>query len=121
MKMVNEFGQFITENVFDKSVNYYLRLKFGEWKESNMQNIYSDLSKLSDEDKKLIDEIASNIIYYTVSAFLLALQESYDGKKGYSITFNDTDICSQESEMNSGTLYGELQDWIEEYSNYKDF
>ena len=119
--MVKEFGQFITENVFDKSVNYYLRLKFGEWKESNMQNIYSDLSKLSDEDKKLIDEIASNIIYYTVSAFLLALQESYDGKKEYSITFNGTDICSKESEMNSGILHGELQDWIEEYSNYKDF
>jgi hypothetical protein len=54
-----------------------------------------------------------------MSYFLRAIQEESDFRKSIQIIVDGKNIA--EEDMSSGTLYGELQDWIEQYSKYKDF
>ena len=52
---LNKFGKFLVENLRDKGIDCVEGLLTNRWKAPSLQNIQSELSQLTQEQKRLLD------------------------------------------------------------------
>ena len=75
---LDKFGKFIVESLRDKGIDFVERLLNSQWNAPALQNIQTELSKLSDPQKQIIKQAIIAAFDSSIHDFLFALQDKED-------------------------------------------
>lgn len=116
MKELDDFGKFICKNLRDASLDKFINLKKGVYKDKELHRLQNDLKRFNDKDMEIIDELIKNIIDTALHDFLFSIEEEYDFENNIKIISYDKNIA-EISDGLAGELYSE-DGWIHKYSKY---
>ena len=78
MTWLDKFGKFIVENLRDKGIYFGERLLKNQWNAPALQNIQTELAKLSGSQKEIVKQAIISAFDSATHDFLFALQDRND-------------------------------------------
>jgi len=111
---LDNFGQIIIKNLFDKGINRFADLKDRKLKSESAIDISNKLDQFSKEQLVIIEKLVINIMLSSTHDFLFSVQND-DDLKVFLDEFNVAEI--------SDGLHGELfgnEGWIRKFSYYNE-
>jgi hypothetical protein len=116
---LNKFGKFLVENLRDKGIDCVEGLLTNRWKAPSLQNIQSELSQLTQEQKEIIRLAVIESIDTSIHDFLFALQDQIDLKDGIQILLDGKNVVKLSDGIH-GEAYSD-EGWFALYSRYGSF
>ena len=135
-----ELGKLLVQKMRDENYSSYLQIRDNAksktkeqyYSESRNPNLDKELQKLADDRFELLNSLAPkhqatldklilNILDSTAFNFLREIEENLDKESSIGLTINGKPIETIQTELLSGTLFGEYFLWTEKNSNHGEF
>ena len=114
--IADKFGEFVVRNLRDKAIKQHKILLCGQLKGKYIQELQSQVVKLPDEYKQLIESIVIDIIDTAAHDLLYAIQDGCDRDIGIDVIVDGHNVAKS-SGMLHGEYFGE-GGWVKRYSEY---
>jgi len=116
---LDQFGQFVIQNLFDKGINQFQRLAHGEIKAPELLTLQQELKRFNKQEIAIIQKLIIEIMESSMHDFLFAIQERSEAENDIQITVEQHNIAEQSDGLH-GEMFGE-NGWMKKYSNFKEF
>jgi len=114
---LDTFRSFIINNLRDKQIEHFKGLLDGKWRAKKVQELQSQLSKFSREDKKVLANLVDNMLTATMHDLLSAIQENNNLDNTVKVIVDGQNITDVSDGL-QGEIFGD-DGWIERFSRYK--
>jgi hypothetical protein len=113
---LDEFGSFFVRNLRDRMLWDLDMLLRGAWKAPAVQSLQAKISRLAEDERGIIREVAEHIITAGMHDLLFALQEQADADGAIRVFVEGEEVATLSDGLH-GEIFGE-DGWIARFSEY---
>lgn len=117
-KNLDDFGEFIVQQMRDKGIEFYDKLEKGSWRAPSLMAIQESLNMFEEEQLVILRKCVIETLDTALHDFLFALQENHENEGTVQLLVNSEDIAGLSDGLN-GELFSE-DGWISKYSKYRE-
>jgi len=107
------FGEFFVNNTIDKGLDRLYALRNNKIQSPSTEELRNQLSKLSEDEFKVVENSVINVLMTTLHDFLFQLEEN---SESIELMVNSKDVLTLSDGL-AGELFSD-EGWINKNSNY---
>ena len=110
---LDTFGKFFVNNTIDKGLDRVYVLRNNKIQSPRTEELRNQLSKLSEDEFKVVENSVINVLMTTLHDFLFQLE---DNSESIKLMINSKDMLTLSDGL-AGELFSD-EGWINKHSNY---
>ena len=118
MNTLDNFGEIIIKNFFDKGLDRFEELRNRKLKSFSALELSDKLDQFSIQQLETIEKLIFNVMQSATHDFLYFTQEESDLNNWFKILVNQENVAEHSDGLH-GELFGE-KGWLSKYSQYNN-